>query len=121
MGMLRSHDISHTAIGSAGTQAIGGGAHRLPRLTHLHAPHCHIGDAGLRGLMQSPLLAQLTELNLSGNDLTTRGVRQLVEQIEEWKGEGVSVNDRSLDLSRNRLGLAGQQALRGLRPMVWID
>jgi Leucine-rich repeat (LRR) protein len=71
--------------------------------------------------MQSPLLAQLTELNLSGNDLTTRGVRQLVEQIEEWKGEGVSVNDRSLDLSRNRLGLAGQQALRGLRPMVWID
>jgi uncharacterized protein (TIGR02996 family) len=67
-------------------------AHPPPRLTSLHLTNTHAG-AWLRRLVDAPLLAQLTALDLSGADL--EGLAPLLQQHGERFAHLASIDVRS--------------------------
>ncbi len=85
---------------------------RLPRLQVLDFSQNQIGDAGLCALAGSEQFPQLIKLNLSRNSITARGVRQLLEHIEEWAAKGQPLRMQELVLSGGALGESGRRTVR---------
>ena len=81
------------------TQATG-----LPRLRVLYLTGNKIGDARLRRLLKSPILAHLEELVLAGNTIRDNGAKALAACA-------ALAGLRSLNLNGNQIGEAGAQAL----------
>jgi uncharacterized protein (TIGR02996 family) len=110
LNRLRSLDLSHGYLGSAGAQALSVCQH-LTELTALNLTANHIGNAGARALASSPLLTRLTHLNLSHNDLGPAGVRSLAAGLEQFAAAEEGLPLRTLVLTGNKLGAAGMRAI----------
>jgi uncharacterized protein (TIGR02996 family) len=101
---LEAIDLGFNRLDDAAAEALAR-CTGLPNLTHLALnDNDAIGDAGVRTLADSPFLAGLTALDLSGNDIADAGVIAAVE------GRAFA-RLRALRLSGNRIGDAGATAL----------
>lgn len=112
---LRTLDLSGTSIGSSGVEVLAQAGDRFGKLIDLNLSSCSVGDAGLRGILQSSLISQLIHLNLQRNDITTRGIRLLVEKLNNLDRSGISIQLKSLFLTENRHGGESRLALRNCR------
>ncbi len=103
---LHTLDLSDNYLGSVGVRALAVCEH-LTRLTSLNLAGNHVGDAGARALTEAALLDRLTHLDLSRNDLGPKAVRALSAALRARREADQDVPLRTLDLTGNRLGLAG--------------
>ena len=104
------------AIRAVGARALADSVY-LAGLVALDLAHNAIGDAGLRSLVGSPNLTQLTRLNVSANGIGEIGDAGIQQLISSPYLERLSV----LDLSSNPLGVAGANALAEWRGMEQLS
>jgi len=111
LSRLRHLDLSNNYLGSVGAQALAVCVY-FTNLESLNLHANHIGDGGVRALSGAPWLVSIDHLNLSHNDIGPGGVRSLASSLNDLDSSGALLSLRSLDLSDNRLGAAGQHAVR---------
>lgn len=110
LSSVRILALSHNTIGAAGAQVMARWA-RLSRSLHtLSLEDCQLGDEGLATLAQAPWLAQLDELELGQNRLTSRGLHDLSKQ--QW------LSLKRIDLSGNLLDQRGLLHLGQAAPIL---
>lgn len=101
---LRSLKLgSNQRIGNVGAGVIAE-SQALSQLEVLHLESTLIGDDGARALLSSTGLPRLRELNLASNAITDAGAVAIAALPD--------VRLASLDLTHNRIGGAGDRALR---------
>lgn len=87
----------------------------LPVLETLGLGLSSVTGALLELLVESPLLAQIEELDLSGADLTDANAALIAKHRKRFS------HLARLDLSRNRLGEEGVSLVQGVCPEVLVD
>ncbi len=104
LAQLESLDLSFNGIGDGGVQRLAG-ATGFPRLKALHLNDNHtIGCEGMRALTESPNLACLKTLDVSGNDIGSSGFRSLASSP-------ILAPLNHLRIHANRVGDGGVAAL----------
>jgi uncharacterized protein (TIGR02996 family) len=100
---LSTLDLGANPIGDTGVTAlVQGGLHGL---FALHLSHAGLTDRGITELWQAPFLSSLALLDVAHNQITAGGLQAFVS------ANFPELTD--LDLSGNRLGIAGGQVLAG--------
>jgi serine/threonine protein kinase len=112
-------DLSNQGIGDEGCRRLAQSPH-LAKLTTLILSGCNIGDEGLAALMASPNVANLERLDLWNNRIGDEGVQALAQC--PWL---TKLN--TLDLGKNNIADAGivslaqAPALRQLRDLMFVS
>jgi uncharacterized protein (TIGR02996 family) len=122
LGRLVSLDLSQIGLDSPPLQALLVSEH-LTRLQQMHLYGNRIGGGGVRALLQAPVFAQLTHLDLRHNHLEGASARLLGHALEELAERGEMVM-QCLDLRENSISWLARRSLNSsplLRKVVRLD
>lgn len=101
-GLVRL-EVGSNPLGDEGATELAS-ASTLTELEVLRVESTRLSDVGALRLLESPALSRLTHVDLSSNELTDAGAVRLAQVADRGL--------RFLNVSRNRIGVVGERALR---------